>query len=122
MAYTDVRGSLNAAKALVNDLDIVLISPDNRVIKPLVLEPSHPEAIAHEGEDHINNIEQIVYFPSADDLNRGGIWRVLVKGYDVVYGPVEFAIVSNQGFYEPPFRPDYSKDISKLSHFNRYVK
>ncbi|MFH1638676.1 MAG: S8 family serine peptidase [Candidatus Woesearchaeota archaeon] len=111
MAYTDVMGSLNSARNLVNDLDIVLVSPDGRVIKPMVLDPTHPEATAQEGEDHINNIEQVVYHLSGDDIDNKFVpWQILVKGYDVVDGPVDYAIVTNQSIVDAPSYKDFAKD------------
>ncbi len=100
MAYTDVPGSLMSEKNLINDLDLLLIKSDGTVVKPMVLDPEHPQAVATEGEDHLNNIEKVVYNMQGSDFDD--MFTVMVKGYDVVEGPVGFALVSNVPFLEGP--------------------
>ncbi|MFH1638418.1 MAG: S8 family serine peptidase [Candidatus Woesearchaeota archaeon] len=99
MAYQDIPGVPNSLKALKNDLDIVLYTPSGKAIYPKVLDPDNPGEMAVDGEDHTNNIEQIVYPVQKEDL---GLWKLVVSGYDVVEGPVDFAVASNVGFYGWP--------------------
>jgi hypothetical protein len=92
---------------LVNDLDLLVIAPDRREYKPLVLPPLQPNdpyavdyegldeevtfisiAAAREDEDHVNNVEQVVAMPQA------GTWRVVVKSYGELRRPPQhFSVV-----------------------------
>ncbi len=65
LAYTDAPAAPSAAKALVNDLDIVLVAPNGQQYGP---------------NDHINNVELIEMAVPA------GSYQVLVKGVNVPQG------------------------------------
>ncbi len=61
--WAEPAGTLLAAPALVNDIDIQLITPDGTAFQPWVLDPT-PNATtlnadAVRGEDHLNNMEQV---------------------------------------------------------------
>lgn len=49
LAWTDPPGAPNAAQALVNDLDLLLIDPSGRAHYPWALDPAQPEAPASQG-------------------------------------------------------------------------
>jgi len=77
LAWTDPPGNPAAEKALVNDLDLRLISPDGTEFTPWVLagmaDPTRP-AVRNGGNDSINNVEQVsVLSPKPGD------WQVVVK-------------------------------------------
>ena len=88
--WADVPPSLYAYSALVNDLDITITAPDGSVSKPLVLDPSPINVLnlAIPGEDHTNNIEQVVI-----DNPLPGNYLITVKGYNVPFGLQEFFVV-----------------------------
>ncbi|MEZ6319379.1 MAG: S8 family serine peptidase [Phycisphaerales bacterium] len=90
MAWDDPAATPNVTKALINDLDLVVVDPAGNRHYPWTLDPRHPEAGAVQTkEDHLNNIEQVqVAGPMS------GTWRVEVNGYDVPSGPQSFAITS----------------------------
>lgn len=71
-------------KMLVNDLDLTVDG-----VKPLVLNPKkgHVEDLAVPGEDHINNIEQVVI-----ENPTAGKHKIVVDGYELAGGEQEFAI------------------------------
>ncbi|MGE5086884.1 MAG: S8 family serine peptidase [Bacillota bacterium] len=66
LVWTDAPGSANAQKALVNDLDLVLLMPDGQSIG---------------GNDHINNLELI----EKSDLSPGS-YKLVVRGVNVPMG------------------------------------
>ena len=66
LVWTDAPGSANAQKALVNDLDLVLLTPDGQSIG---------------GNDHINNLELI----EKGDLPAGS-YKLVVRGVNVPMG------------------------------------
>lgn len=87
MAWDDAPAVPNAAIALVNDLDLVLIDPNGVTQFPWILNPVNPSAIATKGANHRDNIEQaLVNGPLA------GTWRIRVTGFNVPEGPQPFSI------------------------------
>lgn len=60
LVWEDVAASPLAAKALVNDLDLTITDPSGNILKPLLLNPTQPDAAAQPGTDTLNNIEQVV--------------------------------------------------------------
>lgn len=61
--WMDPQGSLTAAKALVNDLDMTVTDASGAVTQPLVLNPAPNattlNAVAVPGIDNLNNVEQV---------------------------------------------------------------
>lgn len=60
---------------LVNDLDVMLVSPDGKVVYPLTLDPRRPAALARPGRNRHDNVEQCVV-----DAPAAGRWRIIVRG------------------------------------------
>ncbi|UAY51789.1 S8 family serine peptidase [Ferruginibacter albus] len=88
--WSDKEAAINAATALINDLDLTVAEPGGVTIhKPLILNPS-PGSVnnnAVEGADHTNNIEQVtINDPVA------GTYTVNVNGYNVPYGPQDYIV------------------------------
>lgn len=90
LGWTDVPGDPAAAKALVNDLNLVLVAPDNTEYLPFVLNPATPSVSATVGVNSVDNIEQ-VSVPNA----AVGTWKIRVTGFAVPSGPQSFAIVGS---------------------------
>ena len=91
LAWTDPPGSPGAAAALVNDLDITLISPGGAVYHPYSLaglrDPAAPATAL--GPNTVDNIEQVrIAQPQA------GLWRVEVSGRRVQLNQA-YAVVSS---------------------------
>lgn len=87
LAWDDTLPDPAAAKALVNDLDLTLISPSGTVYLPWVLDPEHPQNPATRGADSLNNVEQVsISNPPA------GVWKVRVKGTLVDASGQEFSL------------------------------
>ncbi|MFK7772809.1 MAG: S8 family serine peptidase [Saprospiraceae bacterium] len=89
--WADEEGIPNVAKALVNDLDLNLTAPGGAVYLPWILDES-PDPIAlslpaTQGEDHLNNMEQVV-------INNpvAGVYNFNVEGFEIPFGNVKYYI------------------------------
>ncbi|MCM2258315.1 MAG: S8 family serine peptidase, partial [Vicinamibacteria bacterium] len=89
LVWTDPPGSTSAATALVNDLDVWLESPTGAISRPWVLNGASPSAAATQGENRVDNVEQVVVQSPA-----AGNWIVHVSGHAVGLGPQPYTIVS----------------------------
>ncbi len=60
--WHDPQANLMSTQALVNDLDLKVISPSTAITFPKILNPAATNvlAAATEGPDHLNNIEQVI--------------------------------------------------------------
>ena len=87
LSWTDKEGSPIAAKALVNNLDLKLVTPNGDTILPWKLKPESPKTIALRGIDNINTNEQITI-----DNPLTGNYTIVVKGSSVPYGPQNYAV------------------------------
>lgn len=87
--WHDVAASVNAASALVNDLDMVVIEPNFSLHRALSPNPASGSvsAVATEKPDHLNNIEQVIIEnPSA------GNYTINVIGYNIPSGSQEYVV------------------------------
>lgn len=76
--WSDVAGYEGSQIALVNNLDLTVVTPSGETILPFVLDPENPSDVATLGVDEINNTEQIVIKnPVAGD------YKIKVKGTKV---------------------------------------
>ena len=84
LMWTDPASAPFETVTLVNDLDLVIINPTGDTIKPWTLNytPSGVAAPAGTGADHINNYEQVTILTPLS-----GTYTILVKGYNVPFGP-----------------------------------
>ena len=90
--WADKEASTSSAFALVNNLDLKLVSPAGDTLLPLVLDftpdPTLLDLPAAPGIDSVNNVEQIRI-----DLPSSGNYMVLVNGTSIPTGPQEFYVV-----------------------------
>jgi len=80
LVWTDYPGAVLAAKELVNDLDLTVVSPSG-VTYPL-----------YGAVDRTNNVERILV--TQPEL---GVYKVRVTGYNVPMGPQDYALVVSGG-------------------------
>ncbi len=84
--WTDPEANVGAATALVNDLDMKVINPNGDTILPYVLDDTPNAATlglpATNGEDHLNNVEQVEFINPA-----AGSYQVIIEGHQVPQGP-----------------------------------
>jgi len=92
LVWTDPPGSPAAARALTNDLDLLLRDPEGGEHLPFVLDKENPESNATTGRNDVDNVEQVVVNAPA-----AGTWEIVVFGYAVPEGPNPFTVVS-EGF------------------------
>lgn len=78
LCWTDYPGTVGAAKALVNDLDLEVIGPDSTRYK------GNGQATW----DRLNPTERVVIAQPA-----AGIYQLVVRGYNVPNGPQPYALV-----------------------------
>lgn len=89
LAWDDPAGTLNVNPALVNDLDVWLVSPGGVWWNSWILDPVYSSTVATRGWDWINNVEQ-VEIPNPES----GTWTVTVGGWIVPQGPQAYSLVS----------------------------
>jgi len=90
--WTDPEAAVSASIALVNDLDLTVEDPSNTWHQPWVLDHTPVAANlsmpATNGEDHLNNVEQVEF------LNpNSGNYTVKISGFQVPEGPQRFFII-----------------------------
>jgi hypothetical protein len=90
--WVDPEASVGASTALINDLDLVGISPSLDTLHPYVLDPSPNATTLDEpavpGEDHLNNVEQVEVFSP-----EPGVYSFEVSPYLVPQGPQKYFLV-----------------------------
>ncbi len=79
LSWNDVPAQPNAGKALVNDLDLSVQSPDGTGWQPWILSAyPHPDSLgqaAHKGRDSLNTLEQV-----SIDQPVSGLYQLRVQG------------------------------------------
>lgn len=93
MVYWNEQSAMpNTGKALINDLDMVVTAPDGSTKLPWVLDhtpdPSLLDLPATNGEDHLNNVEQVLF-----ENPIAGDYTIDVSGFEVPFGPQEYFLV-----------------------------
>jgi Subtilase family/Secretion system C-terminal sorting domain/CARDB len=90
--WTDEPATNGATTALVNDLDLVVTDPSTNTFEPWILDPT-PNPInldtpATNGQDHLNNVEQVL-------INNpvAGSYDLDISGFNVPMGPQEYFVV-----------------------------
>jgi len=81
LVWTDPPGSPAASIALVNDLDLVVTSPESVITRPWILDKDNPTVDATRGINSIDNVEQVLV--SSPD---SGQWTISVEGTAVPQG------------------------------------
>lgn len=80
LVWDDVPAAENAARALVNDLDLVVTDPDGTRHFPWTLDPANPGAPAvRTAPDHVNVVEQVWVSTGV----RPGRWTLTVLGSQI---------------------------------------
>lgn len=88
LVWDDYPGEPEASKVLVNDFDLSIISPNNTVYYPWVLNNSNYSQPAKTGIDRINNIEQVLV---TDPEN--GTWKIRVNATNITQSPQKYSLV-----------------------------
>jgi len=90
--WNELASNPSTGKALINDLDMVVTSPDGSTQLPWVLDdtpnPATLNLPATNGEDHLNNVEQILF-----DDPAAGDYTIDISGFEVPFGPQEYFLL-----------------------------
>lgn len=87
LAWTDKEAVQNSEHSLVNDLDLVVISPNNSQTLPWRLDTANPGNNATRGVDIVNNCEQVTI-----DNPVSGNYTIRVIGSSVPFGPQKYFV------------------------------
>jgi hypothetical protein len=92
LTWTDPEAAANAAQALINDLDLTVLSPGGGTTwLPWTLSaypsPDSLTRAARRRADHLNNVEQVTI-----SLPAAGTYQLRVRGYAVPSGPQAFSL------------------------------
>lgn len=103
LCYTDPSGTPTDAwddrtPVLVNDLDIVLISPDGLSRQPFRLDPLNPAAPATTGNNNVDNVKQI----RVANPQPGPYTLTLACAAPVQQGPQVYSLIQTGGVPVPP--------------------
>ena len=90
--WHDIEGSVNAAPALVNDLDINMTNVNGLTAYPWLLDTTANSTALNSnatyGNDHINNMEQITI-----DNPASGNYVLSVDGFTIPFGAQEYWVI-----------------------------
>lgn len=89
LLWFDAPASTASTKQLVNDLDVIVTTPASVIHKPLILDatPANILKNAVEGDDRLNNTEQIVI-----NNPQAGNYVVTIKGFNVPSASQDFIL------------------------------
>ncbi len=90
--WTDFEATTNAARDLVNDINIRVFTPTGDSILPWILDPT-PNAVnlsrnAVRGVDNRNNVEQVTI-----DNPPAGTYRIEITGFAIPQGPQSYFLL-----------------------------
>ena len=87
--WADTSATGGVTKQLVNDLDLRIVSPNNNIYLPYVLDtsPDRVDRDAYPFVDRVNNVEQVVIKDPVP-----GTYTVNVRGHIVPYEPQKFHV------------------------------
>jgi len=87
LAWDDPPGTPNVNPALINNLDVVAIDPNNQQRFAWILNPSSPSSNATTGLNTRDNLEQVfVANPTP------GTWTIEVRGTNIPQGPQTYSL------------------------------
>jgi len=95
LTWSDVPGTVNSAKHLINDLDLELTDPDGNRYSGNNFTDGVSNALADFTPDRTNNVEGILV-----ESPKEGLWNLNVRAYDIPSGTQSFALVVS-GNVEP---------------------
>jgi hypothetical protein len=77
---------------LVNDLDLVVKPFQTKAVKPFVLDPEDPTAIARTGRNSVDNVESVKVISP-----KSGLCKILVIGRKAPEGPQRYSLIVSAG-------------------------
>lgn len=90
--WSDKAATVGAIPALVNDLDLTVLTPSNETLLPWILDHTPNTAAlntpATPGIDRLNNMEQVLI-----NAPQAGDYTVTINGFNIPQGPQEYFVV-----------------------------
>jgi hypothetical protein len=115
IVWDDYPAAALASKTLINDLDLILISPNGTYFYTWTLDPSNPDFSAIRNiSDHVNNVEQ-VYVNSSEIVL--GTWKVKVNGSISTNSDQNYSLVGPFTLKISDLTEVYSNDTQKIFRF-----
>jgi len=93
LVWSDYPAAVNSEKALVNDLDLKVTSPDGNV----VFYGNDFTSPYNSDFDRVNNVENVII-----NNPMAGTYKIEVIGHNVQHGPQPFALVYSADFFSAP--------------------
>jgi len=104
LAWTDYPASLAARRALVNDLNLTVKTPDGQKLNG----NDFFEAPYNDEVDHVNNVEQIwIKEP------KKGTYTVTIQGYNIPKGPQPYALATTGKWSGD--EPEQGKEVAYMA-------
>ncbi len=88
LVWSDVPGTVNSAKHLINDLDLELVDPDGNKYSGNLFENGVSVTNVSFVPDRTNNVEGVLV-----TTPKAGLWNLRVMAYNVPTGTQDFALV-----------------------------
>ncbi|MBI5332023.1 MAG: S8 family serine peptidase [Candidatus Aenigmarchaeota archaeon] len=89
LVWDDYPGEPYTIRELVNDIDLVILSPNGQRYYPWTLRQYAPSSAAtQDREDNINNVEQVVV-----NNPESGLWTIRVYGTNVNQGSQNYSLI-----------------------------
>ena len=86
--WADAPGpTSNSGRVLINDLDLAVVTPAGDTVRPWVLDHTQPTALATQGTDTLNNIEQVTF-----DNPAPGTYTIVVRGAALALATSDFYV------------------------------
>ena len=117
LGWLDPENTPYPLKALINDLDLKVIAPDQSTMFPFILDPAQPDAPATRGINTRDNLEQVVITNALP-----GTYRVQVTGAAIsTTTPQSYVLASNVniGAAGPTCADPYEPNDSVENAFGR---
>eukprot|EP00817_Percolomonadidae_sp_ATCC50343_P007723 CAMPEP_0117421372 /NCGR_PEP_ID=MMETSP0758-20121206/2486_1 /TAXON_ID=63605 /ORGANISM="Percolomonas cosmopolitus, Strain AE-1 (ATCC 50343)" /LENGTH=788 /DNA_ID=CAMNT_0005203475 /DNA_START=255 /DNA_END=2618 /DNA_ORIENTATION=+ len=119
LVWTDYPSSPGASVHLVNDLDLLVITPQGEIsygngkysnVKLALTEP-----------DSLNNVESLHFDPRTMKFSKG-YYRVVVRGHHIPHGPQPYALVtSSSNTNDPVTRVRLSRCPKYTAHSDHFI-
>lgn len=101
LAWDDKPGLNPATLALINDLDLTLVSPSGQtffpfnIVPPAVVDVDNGAVPCTEAacQDRLNNVEMVLVGPGSDGMIEQGVWTATVAAHRLVSREQPFSLV-----------------------------
>ncbi len=107
LAWDDPNATVNAARELINNLDLLLIAPNGTIFNPWIMNLTNFSRAATKGIDNVNNMEQVVV-----DSATAGQWKVVVNGTLIPIGNQNYSLAMSHAAVLPLITPTCGGNVT----------